>query len=80
VSYGDIEGRSNSYLGDNGGVLLQHVRSSWVFTGQVAGFYNQYQKTHPLFDKTRQEFGVMALARAVRMNLFIKTRSELFCR
>jgi len=69
-SYGDIEGVSNSYLGVNGGVLLQHMRSSWVLTGQVTGFYNQYQKTHPLFDKTRQEFGVMALAQAVRVNLF----------
>lgn len=70
VSYGDTEGRSNSYLGIKGGVLLQHIRSSWVFTGQVTGFYNQYQKTHPLFDKTRQEFGIMALAQTVRMNLF----------
>jgi hypothetical protein len=70
VSYGDIEGRSNSYLGVNGGVLLQHIRSSWVFTGQVTGFYNQYQKTHPLFDKTRQEFGVMVLGQAMCLNLF----------
>jgi hypothetical protein len=70
VSYGDIEGRSNSYLGVNGGVLLQHIQSSWVFTGQVTGFYKQYQKTHPLFDKTRQEFGIMTLAQAVRLNLF----------
>lgn len=69
-SYGDIEGRSNSYLGVNGGVLLQHIRSSWVLTGQVTCFYNQYQKTHPLFDKTRQEFGVMAMAQAMRSNLF----------
>lgn len=70
ISYGDIEGRSNSYLGVNGGVLLQHARSSWVLTGKVSGFFNQYQKTHPLFDKTRQESGVMALAQAVRLNLF----------
>jgi hypothetical protein len=70
LSYGDIEGRSNSYFGVNGGVLLQHIRSSWVFTGQVTGFYTQYQKTHPLFDKTRQEFGFMTLAQVVRLNLF----------
>lgn len=70
VSYGDIDGRSNSYLGVKGAVLLQHIRSSWVFTGQVTGFYTQYQKTHPLFDKTRQEFGFMTLAQAVRVNLF----------
>ncbi len=69
-SYGDIEGRSNSYLGVNGGVLLQYVRSSWVLTGRLTGFYNQYQKTHPLFDKPRQESGAMALVQAVRMNFF----------
>jgi Protein of unknown function (DUF2860) len=70
LSYGDIEGRSNSYLGVNAGVLLQYVRSSWVFTGQLTGFYNHYQKIHPLFDKTRQESGAMAVVQAVRLNLF----------
>ncbi len=69
-SYGDIEGQSNGYLGVNGGVQLQHVQSSWVLTGQLSGFYNQYEKNHPLFDKTRQEMGAMALVQAMRLNLF----------
>ena len=70
LSYGDIEGQSNSYLGVDGGVQLQHVRSSWVLTGQLSGFYNQYEKKHPFFDKTRQELGAMALVQAMRLNLF----------
>jgi hypothetical protein len=70
LSYGDIEGRSNSYHGFNIGVLLQQVWSSWVLTGQISGFYNQYHQNHPLFDKTRQESGIAVLAQVVRMNLF----------
>jgi hypothetical protein len=69
-TYGAIEGRSNSYQGVNIGVQLQQARLLWVLTGQVSGFYNQYQKTHPLFDKTRREYGISTFAQAKRLNLF----------
>lgn len=68
-SYGDIEGDSNSYHGLDIGVMLMYVQPQWVLTGQVSGFHNQYQKTHPLFDKTRQETGFFTLAQAMRLNL-----------
>ena len=69
-TYGDIEGRSNSYHGIKLGVQVQHVRPPWVFLGLVSGFHQQYQKTHPLFDKTRQESGITTLAQVMRLNLF----------
>ena len=69
-TYGDIEGRSNSYHGIKLGVQVQHVRPPWVFLGLVSGFHQQYQKTHPLFDKTRRESGITTLAQVMRLNLF----------
>jgi hypothetical protein len=69
-TYGDRDGSSNSYHGLDAGVLLQQTVSPWIFMGRISGFYNNYQKTHPLFDKTRQESGVTALAQVMRSNLF----------
>lgn len=73
-TYGDMDGHSNSYHGLEAGILLQQNFPSWIFIGRVAGFYNNYQKTHPLFDKTRQEGGVSAFAQAMRLNLFGRER------
>jgi hypothetical protein len=69
-TYGDVEGRSNSYHGVNIGLQLQKVLPSWVLIGQVSGFHHQYQKTHPLFAKTRQESGISTFAQVMRLNLF----------
>jgi hypothetical protein len=69
-TYGDVEGRSNSYHGVNIGLQLQKALPSWVLIGQVSGFHHKYQKTHPLFAKTRQESGISTFAQAMRLNLF----------
>jgi hypothetical protein len=69
-TYSDKEGAANSYHGASLGVLVQHVRPPWVFIGLASGFYNQYQKSHPLFNKTRQESGIATFAQVMRMNLF----------
>ena len=69
-AYGDIEGPSNSYHGVNIGITLQKVLPSWVLIGQVSGFHNQYEKTHPLFAKTRQETGISTFGQVMRQNLF----------
>lgn len=69
-TYADIEGLSNSYHGVKVGVQLQRIQPPWVFIGQVSGFYNQYERTHPLFDKTREEIGVSPFAQVMRLNLF----------
>ncbi len=69
-SYGDIEGRSNSYHGIKLGAMLQHVRQPWVLIGLISGFHHQYQKTHPLFDKTRKESGITTFTQVMRLNLF----------
>ena len=69
-TYGDIEGRSNSYHGIKLGVQVQRVRPPWVLIGLMSGFHHQYQKTHPLFDKTRQESGITTFAQVMRLNLF----------
>ena len=69
-TYADIEGRSNSYNGIKLGVQLKRFRPPWVLIGLVSGFHHQYQKTHPLFDKTRQESGITTFAQVMRLNLF----------
>ena len=69
-TYGDIEGRSNSYHGVNIGLQLQKVMPSWVLIGQVSVFHNLYQKTHPLFGETRHESGFSAYSQVMRLNLF----------
>jgi hypothetical protein len=69
-TYGDIEGRSNRGHGINIGVLLKRVQPPWVLIGLVSGFHAQYQQTHPLFDKTRQESGMSTFAQVMRLNLF----------
>lgn len=69
-TYGDIEGHSNSYHGVNTGMTLQKILPSWVLIGQVSGFHNQYEKTHPLFAKTRQESGISTFGQVMRLNLF----------
>lgn len=69
-TYGDIGGRSNSYHGIKLGVQVQRVRPPWVLIGLVSGFHHQYQKTHPLFDMTRQEYGSTTFAQVMRLNLF----------
>lgn len=68
--YGDIKGRSNSYHGVDIGVKLQKAYPSWILTGHVSGFHNQYDKTHPLFAKTLQESGIGAFAQVMRLDLF----------
>ncbi|XPS89936.1 putative protein DUF2860 [Desulfosarcina variabilis str. Montpellier] len=69
-TYGDMDGHSNSYHGLDAGILLQQNSQPWIFIGRVSGFYNKYQKTHPIFDKTRQEGGISAFVQAIRLNLF----------
>jgi hypothetical protein len=69
-TFGDLKGQSNSYHGVDIGVTLQKVLPSWILIGQVSGFYNHYQKTHPLFGKTRQESGFSSFSQVMRLNLF----------
>lgn len=69
-TYGDINGSANSYQGMKVGALLKDVRPPWVLIGLLSGFHNQYQKTHPLFGKSRQESGITTFAQAMRLNLF----------
>ena len=69
-TYADIEGLSNSYHGFKAGVQLQRIKPPWVLIGHVSGFYNQYDRTHPIFDKTREESGITTFAQAMRLNLF----------
>jgi len=69
-TFTDLDGRSNSYHGLDAGVLLQQTMLPWVFIGRVSVFYNDYQKNHPLFDKTRKEGGISAFAQVMRLNLF----------
>ena len=49
---------------------MQSARPPWVFIGVVSGAVHQYQKTHPLFDKTRQEGAVTAVGQVMHQNLF----------
>jgi hypothetical protein len=51
-------------------MLLKRVQPPWVLIGLVSAFHNQYQQTHPLFDKTRQESGMFTFAQVMRLNLF----------
>jgi hypothetical protein len=69
-TYGDIEGRSNSYQGITMGAQLHSIRPPWVIIGHVSGFYHQYQKSHPVFEKTRRESGITTFAQVMRLNLF----------
>jgi len=69
-TYGDIKGDSNSYQGINLGTLFKCARPPWVFIGLVSGFHNQYQKSHPIFGKTRHETGITTFAQVMRLNLF----------
>jgi len=69
-TYGDINGRSNSYNGIEFGIQMRSVRPSWGFAGILSGFAHQYQKTHPVFDTTRRESGITAFAQVMRLNLF----------
>ena len=66
----DKEGRSNSYQGVRIGAILQSARPPWVFIGVVSGAFHQYEKTHPIFDKTRREGAVTAVGQVMRQNLF----------
>jgi hypothetical protein len=38
--------------------------------GVIDGAFHHYQKTHPLFDKTRQESIVTVVGQVMRQNLF----------
>lgn len=69
-TYSDMEGCSNSYQGFKLGALLQRAKPPWVFIGIISGSHNQYQKTHPLFGKTRHESGITTFAQLMRLNLF----------
>ena len=69
-TYTDKQGRSNSYQGVKAGALLQRARPPWVLIGVVYGAFHQYEETHPLFDKTRQEGVVTTFAQVMRLNLF----------
>lgn len=69
-TYADKEGPSNSYHGVKAGALIQRARPPWVLIGVVYGAFNQYQETHPLFDKTRKEGVVTTFAQVMRLNLF----------
>ena len=69
-TYADIDGRSNSYQGVSAGVQLQRIQPPWVFIGRLSGEYNQYDRTHPLFGKTREASGISAFANVTRLNLF----------
>jgi hypothetical protein len=69
-TYADKEGLSNSYQGVKVGAVLQSVRPPWVFIGVVSAAFHLYQKTHPLFDKTRQEGAVTVVGQVMRQNLF----------
>jgi hypothetical protein len=69
-TYSDIEGHSNSYQGVKFGAMLKQAKPPWVFIGMVSGSHHQYQKTHPLFGKTRQESEITTFAQVMRLNLF----------
>jgi len=69
-TYGDINGRANSYQGIKLGALLKGVRPPWILIGLLSGFHNQYQTKHPLFGKSRKESGITTFAQAMRLNLF----------
>jgi hypothetical protein len=51
-------------------MLLKRAQPPWVLIGLVSGLHNQYQQTHSLFDKTRQESGMFTFAQVMRLNLF----------
>jgi hypothetical protein len=69
-AHGDIEGHSNSYHEIKIGAVLKRVRPPWVLIGLASGFHHRYQKTHPLFDKTRQDSGILTFVQVIRLNLF----------
>jgi hypothetical protein len=69
-SYADKEGSSNSHHCVKAGALLVRARPPWVLVGGGYGAFHQYQKTHPLFDRTRQEGSLTTFAQVMRLNLF----------
>ncbi len=69
-TYANLNGPANRYEGLKLGVLLQQASPPWMFIGVVSGFYNQYEKQHPLFGNRRQEEGLTTFAQVMRLNLF----------
>ena len=53
LSFGNIKGKSNRYLEVNAGVLCRKQAFPWIFLGRLGGSFKQYDKTHPIFNKTR---------------------------
>jgi hypothetical protein len=73
-AHGDIQGNSNSFQGIKLGMLLMVTKPPWIVSGHVLGFHSQYQKSHPVFDKTRHETGYFTMAQVTRLNLFGQER------
>lgn len=69
-TYADKAGLANSYHGIKIAGMLQRARPPWVLIGLVSGFFNQYEKRHPLFEKTREESGLSTFVQLMRLNLF----------
>lgn len=69
-TYADKDGPSNSYHGVKAGALFVRARPPWVLIGLVSGAYHHYQKSHPLFDRTRQEGSLTGFGQVMRLNLF----------
>lgn len=51
-TFADHKGLADSYNGGELGVSIHFLRPPWMFMVNLSAFYNQYQKTHPLYAET----------------------------
>ncbi len=70
LSFGDIKGKSNRYHGVSAGVLCRKQAFPWIFIGRIGGSFKQYDSTHPIFNETRDEWGLNVFGQVMRLNLF----------
>ena len=68
-SLGDLEGDANSYKGYEAKLGLRKFASGYMFS-LIAGIgLNDYDDTHPIFEKTREDISYSAFAVFTRSNL-----------
>ena len=54
---GQIEGESNRYNGYSLNFSYSKMTQNYVLSAALSGFYHDYDRTHPLFNKSRTEKG-----------------------
>jgi len=69
-SIGNLDGESNSYNGYRIKLGYKRMKKDYILNAFVSTYKNDYDKTHPIFNKTRDEKGYSAMAIFTLLNPF----------